>query len=197
MGQRGLQHRRRLGRSGLLGPHTESKLGASQCNEHHRLVTSSAVTTAISVQLTGFQHGLPFGLFTRPGLISAMDLCTPFRRGADITQVICTQRSPLISFALCFLFSCSEPHNLDHCTHHSGAIPSMLSSSHPPAVNLLHLRSLFYRAGVSSRIPDAACFVMGAPGLLMSPRRALRCHLHCLVQAERDPFLMPMKATSA
>ena len=52
-----------------------------------------------------------------------MALCTPFRHGADIIQVICTQRSPLISFALRFSFICSEPHNLDHRTHHSGAIP--------------------------------------------------------------------------
>ena len=196
MGQRGLQHRRGLGRGGLLGPHTESKLGAPQCNEHHRSVTSAAVTSARCVQLTAFQHGLPFGLFTRHGPILAMALCTPFRHGADIIQVICTQRSPLISFALRFSFICSEPHNLDHRTHHSGAIP-MLSSSQPPVINLLHLRSSFYRAGVSSRIPDAACFVTGAPGLLTSPLPALRSHLHRLVQAVADPFLMHLTVTSA
>jgi hypothetical protein len=100
MGQRGLQHRRRLGRGGLLGPHTESKLGASQCNEHHRSVTSAALTSASCVQLTAFQHGLPFGLFTRPGPISAMASCTLFRHGADIIQVMCTQ-----SFPLCVSYS--------------------------------------------------------------------------------------------
>lgn len=196
MGKRGLQHRRGLGRGWLLGPHTESKLGASQCNEHHRLVTSAALTRATCVQLTAFQHGLPFGLFTRHGPISAMASCTPFRHGADIIQVVCTQRSPLISAALHFSFICSEPHNLDHRTHHSGAILS-LSSSRPPVINLLHLRSLFYRAGVSLRILDAACFVTGALGLLTSPLPALRCHLHRLVQAEGDPFLMPLTVTSA
>ncbi len=130
MGQRRLQHRRRLGRRGVLGPHTESKLGSSQCNEHHRFDDSPAVISVISMQLTSFQHGLPFGQFTRPGLISGMDSCMRFRHGVDITQVY-TQRYPRVSVASCFTPIHSKPDNLDNCTHHSGTVACIFSLKPP------------------------------------------------------------------
>ena len=126
LGQRRLQHRRRLGRSRLLGPNTEPELGTAQCNQHHRFAASAAVHSAKTLQLTLFQPGLPFGLFTPPGLISGTGSCTPFHHGAGITQVD-LQRSARIPFAWCFTRIHSKPHNLDHCTHHSGATPSLFS----------------------------------------------------------------------
>ena len=79
-------------------------------------------------------------------------------------------------------------------TAHTTQVPSHVSSlfSHPPLINP-PTRSLFYRAGVSSRVPGAVYFVTAALGLLTSHR----CLLHSLMQTERDPFLMPLKAISA